>query len=275
MPSIPRRHLRHFLALAISLCVVATAVVASADTREDLDAAEARLSDLRDQISSEQAALSELQGELNRLAGQIESASSKVEGTRQEIKVVEKDLADAERDFEATQDRLSERAAEAFMDGPGTQFDFLLGSGSMADLSDRIEYLGVVQKNDGDLSNEFLNLQNELGFARERLGDLLATQQGALDALEAAQADMEQRFSEQQASLDRISGLRSEAEALVERLEKKLDAELSRYPRDPNWGRREWRWHPRPAACMPCARSARVCRHFRRHPQPSRLDARS
>ena len=234
------RRLTRCFAVIACVFVTASAVVASADTRGDLDAAKARLSDLRAELDAEQAALSELQAELNRLAGQIEVATSQVEQTRQDIAVVEADLAAAERALEASQVRLNERAADAFMNGPATQFDFLLGAGSMGELSDRVEYLGVIQESDRDVSNEFMNLQNELGFAQERLGKLLTTRQGALDQLEAARADMEQRFAEQQASLDRINDLRTEAEELVSRLEKKLDAELAAIPAIPHRGRGEW-----------------------------------
>ncbi len=50
--------------------------------------------------------------------------------------------------------RLNERAAEVFMEGPASDVGFYLGATSLSDLSDRIEFVDVVQQEDADLAQE-------------------------------------------------------------------------------------------------------------------------
>ena len=48
------------------------------------------------------------------------------------------------------------------MEGPASDIGFYLGATSLSDLSDRIEFVDVVQQDDADLAQEVLNVRNEL-----------------------------------------------------------------------------------------------------------------
>ena len=58
------------------------------------------------------------------------------------------------------------RAVAAFMGGPGQNFAFLVGSSSISDLSDRLEYMNAMAQSDADLAQTVQNTQNELNRAR-------------------------------------------------------------------------------------------------------------
>lgn len=183
---IPTRAVGAF-ALAATLLLSAV-VVAHADAADDLERAERRLEELKDEIADREAAVAELQSRLNDLAARIETASSEIERTRQQIADVQARVKAGERAYAALRDRLSERAAEAFMHGPGESLEFLLGAGSMSDMSDRIKYLDAVAQSD---------------------------------------ADLEAKFAEQRDSLEEAEALRAEAAALVADLDEQLRQELA------------------------------------------------
>jgi len=212
------------LAAILSMSAV---LVAHADTADDLERAERRLEELKDEIADREAAIDELQSQLNALAARIETASSEIERTRQQVADVQARVKAGERAYAVLRDRLSERAAEAFVHGPGESLGFLLGAGSMSDLSDRIEYLDAVAQSDADLANEVQNTLYELESARADLEAMLAGQRSALDGLEQDRADLEAKFAEQRDSLDEAEALRAEADALVSELDEQLQQELA------------------------------------------------
>ena len=64
--------------------------------------------------------------------------------------------------YDAIVAQLNERARTLFMQGPGSDLEFLLGASSFTDLTDRLEYVNVVATNDADLATEVQNTKNVL-----------------------------------------------------------------------------------------------------------------
>ena len=206
------------------LFVAPQALTAHADTEAELDAAEARLKNLIGTIQSEEAEAAALQTDLNRLAGEIEAAESVIENTRADIAATREEIAETQARFDSLQARLTARAEELFM-APDMGFDLILSSDSMTDLSDRMIYLDVVAQQDADLSSATQNQANVLAATKQSLGDALEAQREDLTQLNAARTAVASKFAEQQAQIDQISAMRSEAEDLIARLERKLKAE--------------------------------------------------
>ena len=79
------------------------------------------------------------------------------------------------------QNQLDQRAWVAYENGPGNTFEFLLGSTSLADLSDRLEIVNNAVQSDQELIDEMQDRRAELSVKErdeQRLKDKL-TQAGA------------------------------------------------------------------------------------------------
>jgi murein DD-endopeptidase MepM/ murein hydrolase activator NlpD len=167
---------------------------------------------------------------MNDLATKIEAAGSEVEQTRGAIDTMQARVDASEQQYAALQQQLSDRAVETFMHGTGESLEIILGASSMAELSDRIEFLGAVSQRDADLAIVVQNKLYELDIARSELQGLLAQQQITLNGLEQDRTDLESTFAEQQAAFDEAQSLRAEAETFVSRLDEKLQQELQPPP---------------------------------------------
>ncbi len=213
--------------LAVALLWAAVGAVAHADTKGDLQHARQRLRELRSAISDKEADVDALQAGLNALAGRIERAESELERTRADLLATQRRIAEAQEQLEARRDELGERAAEAYMNGPAFQFEFLLGASSLADLSDRIEFLGAIGERDAELASQIQNLTNELLIDRANLVALVAKHRSTVEALERDRDDLMARLADQQARYDDLERLLAKAAHLIGRLEKRLAAELA------------------------------------------------
>ncbi|MEX0985455.1 MAG: peptidoglycan DD-metalloendopeptidase family protein [Actinomycetota bacterium] len=244
---------RPFLSVLLAVTMLTGSAVAWADTEDELDAAEARLEDIRQQIADEESALSSLQVELNEIAGRLEAANSRIEQTRQEITETELRIAATERRYEALRTQLSDRATQAFMaGGPGEGLELLLDASSMADLSDRIEFMGAVAQADAALANDVSNAAYELEISRRELEAQLDEEQSTLAGLQTDQAELESKFDEQAARIASVLGLRADASDLIDELEEQLQRELTPPP-PPSSGGGEGDGIPGPLEVCPVA----------------------
>ncbi|HEX7246908.1 MAG TPA: peptidoglycan DD-metalloendopeptidase family protein [Actinomycetota bacterium] len=160
------------VSLALASLIAVTATSGFADPKEELQQArdrrralEAKLSAAEQQLSSIDARLAEALLLLEDATGRLEEVTANLQATRQE-------RDDAEARLARVEVRLNDRAAEVFMEGPASDVGFFLGATSLSDLSDRIEFVGVVQQEDADLAQEVLNVRNELIAAEGRLEEL-------------------------------------------------------------------------------------------------------
>ena len=165
------------------------------EARQDRRAAEDHLSAAKGQLSSIEAELSAALLRLEEATGRLEEVTANLQATREE-----RDAAEAR--FERIQSRLDERAAEVFMEGPASDVSIYLGATSLADLSDRIEFVDVVQQGDADLAQEVLNLRNELLATEARLEELQSEARRRKATAEQLQQEVEAALAQQQAVYD-------------------------------------------------------------------------
>ncbi len=226
--------------VALAVILLATlASTAQAGTKADLAHAKARLADLEKQITAERAQLEKqhaliqsLQGSLNELAGRIDAAQTKYDQTQNEILTTRREMADAQRRFERLRSRLDERARYEYENGPAGDIEFILGSSSLTDLSDRVEFIGRLTQNDADLANQVQNRSNDLQAKRGKLEKLLADQASSLKELDDAQSALDAKFAQQKSLYDKQAALvadlnkkAAEVDDLVTKLKHKLAAE--------------------------------------------------
>jgi peptidoglycan hydrolase CwlO-like protein len=227
------------VALAVVLLAALSSNGAHASTKSDLEHAKARLSELEKQISAERGKLEtqhqliqSLQGSMNELAGRIDAAQTRYDQTQNEITTTRQELASAQRRFDQLRSRLDDRARYAYENGPAGDIEFILGSSSLTDLSDRVEFIGRLTQNDADLANLVQNRSNDLQATRGKLEGLLADETASLNELGDAQSALDAKFAQQKSLYDKQAALvadlnqkAAEVDDLVAKLKHKLAAE--------------------------------------------------
>jgi peptidoglycan hydrolase CwlO-like protein len=216
-------------AAAALLLLVALAGVAGAEptTKQKLDAAEAQFEDLKHEIVAQQAVLSRLAQEAAVVAARWEEAHGRWEQITEELHTTRDELAAARLRYSQLRGRLDERARQSYMSGPGNNLEFLLGATSLADLSDRVEFVNALSQTDADLANQVENLRNDLAAQEADQEKLQAKAAKALQAVEADQAALDAKMAEQQDALDRLNAAKAKAEHLVSSLKKQYQRELA------------------------------------------------
>jgi murein DD-endopeptidase MepM/ murein hydrolase activator NlpD len=206
------------IAAASLLLLMAVAPTAGAGLKESLDQAKARLAELRRQIEAQQVVLDRLSAEAAAIAVQIDEHKAIYDQVTAQLQQTQVELNAASRRFHALLARLNERLREAFMQGPGTPVEFLLGATSLADLSDRLEFVDAMAQSDADLAGQVQNLKNELSARARNQQRLKQRQADILGALQGERAKLQAQFSQQKQIYDDIEAKKDEAERLVDRL---------------------------------------------------------
>jgi murein DD-endopeptidase MepM/ murein hydrolase activator NlpD len=220
-----RRALAVVVALAL-LTSLAQVAVAEPSTQEKLDAAKAEFEQLKNQIASQQQVLNRLSAEAAVIAERWEVANGRWEQITAELRQTQLALAEAQAEYQGLKSDLEERARQAYITGPGSGLEFLLGATSIADLSARMEYVNALSQEDADLATEVQNVRNTLAAKKEDQEKLQAKAAKALKKVESEQAALDAKFDEQQAVLDDLDAKKARAEDLVKQLTKRYQNEL-------------------------------------------------
>ncbi|HEY8115376.1 MAG TPA: hypothetical protein VIH70_03080, partial [Actinomycetota bacterium] len=215
-----RRALAVVVALAL-LTSFAQVALAEPSTQEKLDAAKAEFEQLKNQIASQQQVLNRLSAEAAVIAERWDVASGRWEQVTSELRKTQLALAEAQAEYQGLKSDLEERARQAYITGPGSGLEFLLGASSIADLSARMEYVNALSQEDADLATEVQNVRNTLAAQKEDQEKLQAKAAKALKKVESEQAALDAKFDEQQAVLDDLDAKKARAEDLVKRLTKR------------------------------------------------------
>ena len=113
----------------------------------------------------------------NEVAAELDREQGRLERLTSELLQTQMSLAQARERYDAIVSQLNERARTLFMQGPGSELEFLLGASSFTDLTDRLEYVNVVATNDADLATEVQNTKNVLSAKEKNLESLQSAQQ--------------------------------------------------------------------------------------------------
>lgn len=220
-----RRALAVVAALAL-LTSLAQVAVAEPGTEEKLDTAKAEFEQLKDQIASQQQVLNRLSAEAAAIAERWEVATGRWEQVTAELRQTQFALAEAQAEYQGLKSDLEERAREAYITGPGSGLEFLLGASSIADLSARMEYVNALSQEDADLATEVQNVRNTLAARKEDQEKLQAKRAKAVKKIEGERAALDAKFDEQQAVLGDLNSAKARAEDLVKQLTRRYQNEL-------------------------------------------------
>jgi murein DD-endopeptidase MepM/ murein hydrolase activator NlpD len=214
--------------LAAMALLTALAQVASAEpsTKDQLDAAKAQFERLKDQIAAQQQVVSTLLLEAQRIAERREVAYGEWQDITAQLQKTRVALGKAQDEYQGLQSDLEARARQAYIIGPGSGLEFLLGATSIADLSSRMEYVNALSQEDADLATEVQNLRNTLAAKKQEQERLKAKAAAALARVREQEAALRAKLDEQQAALDQLNAAKARAEELVKKLEQKYQREL-------------------------------------------------
>ena len=180
-----RAHLVTRLSMAVLLAASATVGAATlssaAPSREEVQQARARLDSLN--------------RELDLMVEQYNQARLRL----QEVQARLADVRAQAQRAQATADRaissLNANAARAYR-GVGSQIAELFDSASLADFSDRLEFIGSMAQADSDLAVEAEAAKQEARWTAAELKATAEERQGIVDALAAKQDQIESRVAE-------------------------------------------------------------------------------
>ncbi len=221
-----RRALAVVAALAL-LTSLAQVAVAEPSTKEKLDAAKAEFEQLKGEIESQQRVVSALLLQAQRIAERREVAYGEWQQITAQLRDTRLALADAQAKYQGLRSDLEQRARDAYISGPGSGLEFLLGATSIADLSARMEYANALSQEDADLATEVQNVRNTLAAKKEEQERLQLRAAQALQRVQDAEAALKAKLAEQQDALDELNAKKARAEELVKRLEKQYQQELA------------------------------------------------
>lgn len=157
-------------------------------TEEDVQAAKAKLDAGLDELKAMNRELDQVQGRLHEAAFEVDRQEGILEKITADLLETRDRIDRARARLDQVQARLNERAAEAFIEGPGSNLEFLLGSSSLADLSDRLEFVDAMAEADANLAQEVQNLRNELLVDEQELEVLQGDRERELDKAEQQEA---------------------------------------------------------------------------------------
>lgn len=193
-------------ASAVLLLAVLAPTAAADPSQDSVDAAEGSYQAAKANLAAQQAEIDAIDVRASEAAFEVDRLEGEIEQVSVELATVRARIAKAQARFADVRERLNERTAQAFMAGPTTNLDVILGATSMSDLSDRLEFVDAVTASDADLAQEVANLEYELEQDEQRLSDLRAARLAKLGEAESKEAEI-------LAGLDRAQQLRAQLAA--------------------------------------------------------------
>ncbi|MGA9162283.1 MAG: NlpC/P60 family protein [Actinomycetota bacterium] len=149
----------------------------------------------REEVQQAQARLDALNQDLDLMVEQYNQARIKL----QEVQARLADVRSQAQHAQATADRataaLNANASRAYR-GVGSQIAELFDSASLADFSDRLEFIGSMAQADSDLAVEAELARQEAKWTAAELQGTVDERQGIVDALAAKQDQIESRVAE-------------------------------------------------------------------------------
>ena len=223
--SIAGRATAAILALALGALLLPGGA-AAAPSQQEVEQAKNKAEVLAGRVQAARDELAVIGAQVGAVTEQVLQAEDKLEAIQTELNQTREELAATQARYDVVAGRLNERAHDAYIEGPGSGLEFILGATSLTDLSDRVTFLDAVQQSDADLATQVESLANQLEAEAARTEKLEVKQAALVDDLRAKRAELQAAQDRQQEILDRIQADLREAQALADKLSKKRQAWL-------------------------------------------------
>jgi peptidoglycan DL-endopeptidase CwlO len=162
------------------------------------------------------------QDKLARLQHDFEVLAERYNDAKYRLSLIERRLDEArsqrdaaDRKARAAEERLAARAVQAYL-GTGSQVDGLLGAESIAEFSDRLEFMGAVAEGDAEIARQASNARQEAEWAAARFADTLAERRRQVASIEDQLGRLDAMIDEQSSLYEQLNQDRQEYLAYVE-----------------------------------------------------------
>jgi murein DD-endopeptidase MepM/ murein hydrolase activator NlpD len=231
------------VATVLAVVGVGTTVAGAASpSKEGVERAKARLEQIGHRLAEIRSQLAATQGRLNTAIANVDDREGALEQVLVQLTKTQADMELAKARYERIVERLNERAVEAYMQGPASSLDLLLGARTISDLTDRLAYADALARSDADLAVDVANRRNILTALKAELEVKRAEKRDELQRAREQKAEVVGLFQQQQALLDEQQGLLSDAERLYQKRKKEYTQFLRRQQagQDQAMGGRVW-----------------------------------
>ncbi|MDP9330611.1 MAG: peptidoglycan DD-metalloendopeptidase family protein [Actinomycetota bacterium] len=217
-------------ALILVLVVVSLATgptgAGAAPSSQQVQDAKARVAQLLGELKDMKAKLDAIDQDLAAATAEVDRQKTALDKITADLLGVQAELRRTQAHYEGIVAQLNSRAAEAFMNGPASNLDFILGASSLPEMSDRIEFASAVAQSDADLAQEVANTRNQLQAQQSHLTQLQAEQTQAVASAQAAQQKVYAYFQTEKSLVAGMAAKTAEAEKTAQQLSKQRQAYL-------------------------------------------------
>ena len=202
---------------------------ATADTKQELEAARAKLEAIEDRLAANQQQLMALRGRAQAIVAQINQIESVIGLLHAELHAVQKEINAARKRLLQTQAQLDRRARVTYQTGGNLlPLEFVLGSTSLRDLSSRMEIVDRATDSDRRLIRLVQRLKARLEHRQTKLEELRLQRLRERELVKAQYAELQRQLMAQTAVMAQISSDRRAAESIVRKLAEKHRREIAR-----------------------------------------------
>jgi peptidoglycan LD-endopeptidase LytH len=159
----------------------------------------------RDQLDSAKQRLTSLQAEIQQVTAAYQAAYDRYARTVDRIQATARDIQATQARIARVRHALSMRARSAYEVGAGGALNVLLSSGTLSEFSDRLEFLGAVERSDHDLVTVAEVQTARLRRDQQDLASLARQQRSLASSLRSQEAALTSRFHEEQALVDQLT----------------------------------------------------------------------
>lgn len=152
----------------------------------------------REDVLRAKAELDRLNQRVELLVEQYNQARLELERVRSELAEVRAEAERARTEAERAVAELNRNAALAYQ-GLGSQWAALLGAGSIAELSDRLEFIGSMAQADADLATEAARAEQLARWSAEELERALERQRALVERIREKEAEIRRAAAEARA----------------------------------------------------------------------------
>ena len=222
--TLPR--LRRAGGLVALLILTSAPLVRAQDTQAEIEAAEKKLEAIREDFQTARDERVALQQEINSLTTRITQALRQKEALEGAIDASEREIEASKREAERIQSRLDDRARDAYIRGAAGALDLVLESDSLAELSERFNFLEVLSQADANLATGLEVERQQVAELRKDLKSYLRGHQELIEAFQAQKAELAAAFAEAEVIEADIKAKVEEAQDLVAELKAQLAQQL-------------------------------------------------
>jgi murein DD-endopeptidase MepM/ murein hydrolase activator NlpD len=235
---------RSFPVLARAIVLIAAVAIvgatvpgaSAAPSKKQVQAAQRKVKQLKIEVSREQQQLADLQIKVAAASEAFLQAQDAFQQVDAQYVDVQQRLRDARQRYAEITARLNDRARQAYIQGPGSNLEFILGATSLTQLSDRMEFIDAVTQSDVDLAQQVENTKNELALSVAELGKLREQRKHAYVKQREKRIAVQASLDQQQQLLSSIGDKLAQAKKYADKVSKQYQQWLKSQSGGVTWG---------------------------------------